>query len=174
MAERVKALLFRDDGSIPNNPGLPLLLYPGALGPAAGDLAAVAEELFARNGWRGAWRNGVFPFPHYHSTAHEVLAVCAGEAKVRFGGEAGETVTVRAGDVVVIPAGVGHQNLGSSSDFLIVGAYPAGQEDYDLCRGGAGERPQILENIRRVALPAADPVHGDGGPLLEHWGSAQG
>ncbi|MDX1541591.1 MAG: cupin domain-containing protein, partial [Geminicoccaceae bacterium] len=115
--------------------------------------------------------NGIFPFPHYHSNAHEVLAVCRGEAKVRFGGERGEVLEVAAGDVVVIPAGVGHQNLGSSADFLIVGAYPKGQENYDLCRGEPGERPGTLENIRRVPLPEQDPLAGRDGPLIERWRS---
>jgi uncharacterized protein YjlB len=68
----------------------------------------------------------------------------------------------------VIPAGVGHQNLGSSADFLLVGAYPRGQR-WDLCRGLAGERPQVLHNIARVPLPAADPVYGAKGPLVERW-----
>lgn len=166
----IRALRFEDDGRIPNNPDLPLLLYPAALDPeAAGDTAAVAERLFASNGWVGAWRNGVFPFPHYHSNAHEVLAVCGGEARIRFGGDTGETVEVRRGDVVLIPAGVGHQNLGSSSDFLVVGAYPAGQEDYDLCRGRPDERPRVLENIAAVPRPSSDPVFGQEGPMTRAW-----
>lgn len=166
----VAALHFQDDGRIPNNPSLPLLLYERALdSEGAADLAAEAEQLFARNGWGGAWRNGIFPFAHYHSNAHEVLAICRGRARVRFGGDAGQVVEVAAGDVVVIPAGVGHHNLGASADFLVVGAYPAGQEDYDLCRGEPGERPRVLENIRRVPLPEGDPVAGPEGPLIQHW-----
>ena len=166
--DRVETHRFADDGRIPNNPGLPLLLYPGALTVAGDDPAGRFEDRFRRNGWRGCWRNGIFAFPHYHSTAHEVLGIAAGEAKVRFGGEAGIVTTVEAGDVVAIPAGVGHQNLGSSRDFLVVGAYPAGQT-WDLCRGVSGERPGVLRNIEAVVLPARDPVHGDGGPLLVFW-----
>jgi uncharacterized protein YjlB len=159
---------FADDGVVPNNPTLPLLVYPGALDLPGADPAAACEALFAANGWGGSWRDGIYPFPHYHSTAHEVLGICRGEAKVRFGGNAGIALTVRAGDVVVIPAGVGHQNLGASADFLVVGAYPRGQR-WDLCRGAAEERPQVLDNIARVPLPAADPVYGADGPLVEHW-----
>lgn len=164
-----RAHLFADDGAIPNNPTLPFLVYPGALDLPEDNPAAICEAVFAGNDWGGAWRDGIFPFAHYHSTAHEVLGVCRGEARVRFGGATGLELTVRAGDVVVIPAGVGHQNLGSGPDFLVVGAYPRGQEDYDLCRGRPDERPQALENIARVPLPRADPLYGADGPLIEHW-----
>jgi uncharacterized protein YjlB len=159
---------FADDGAIPNNPTLPFLVYPGALDLSGPDPATACEAVFAANGWGGAWRDGIYPFPHYHSTAHEVLGICRGEAKVRFGGNAGIALTVRAGDVVVIPAGVGHQNLGAGADLLVVGAYPRGQR-WDLCRGVAEERPQVLDNIARVPLPPADPVYGADGPLVEHW-----
>jgi uncharacterized protein YjlB len=159
---------FADDGVIPNNPALPFLLYPGALDLPDDDPAAVCEAVFESNGWSGSWRDGIYPFAHYHSTAHEVLGVCRGEAKVRFGGNAGVIVTVRAGDVVVIPAGVGHHNLGASGDFLVVGAYPR-RQSWDLCRGLPEERPRVLDNIARVPLPAADPVYGAHGPLVEHW-----
>jgi uncharacterized protein YjlB len=167
-AVEATAHTFADDGAIPNNPSLPFLVYPGALNLPGDDPAAACEAVFERNGWSGSWRDGIYPFAHYHSTAHEVLGICRGEAKVRFGGNAGVTLTVRTGDVVVLPAGVGHQNLGASAGFLVVGAYPPGQR-WDLCRGPAEERPRALANIARVPLPAADPVYGADGPLLEHW-----
>lgn len=167
-AVTASAHLFADDGSIPNNPRLPFLVYPGALDLSGDDPAAICETVFAANDWGGSWRNGIYPFPHYHSTAHEVLGICRGEARVRFGGDTGMELTVRAGDVVVIPAGVGHQNLGSSADLLVVGAYPRGQS-FDLCRGQQEERSQALANLRRVPLPTADPLYGAEGPLVEHW-----
>lgn len=163
--------VFKDDGAIPNNPKLPLLFYPNALRLGTGDPAVLFERLFAANQWRGAWRNGIYTFHHYHSTAHEVLGIAQGTAKVQFGGEEGAIVDVGSGDAVVIPAGVGHKNLGASPDLLVVGAYPSGQ-GVDLCRGAPGERPQVLENIARVPLPPADPLYGSSGPLVEHWGSA--
>lgn len=70
--------------------------------------------------------------------------------------------------MVVIPAGVGHCNVGSSSEFLVVGAYPRGQS-WDLHTGEPDERPEVLENIRNVPFPEADPVFGKEGPLLEQW-----
>jgi uncharacterized protein YjlB len=127
------------------------------------------KELLAKNGWSGAWVNGVFSYHHYHSNAHEVLCVMSGEASIALGGPEGTTVEVKAGDVLVIPAGVGHRNVGPSSDFAVLGAYPQGQESYDLRTGAEGERPEVLENIRNVPLPEADPLCGPGGPLLARW-----
>jgi uncharacterized protein YjlB len=168
--DAVLAYRFERDDEIPNN-ALPLLVYPGAVDVAGADPAAAFERVFAANGWGGSWRNGIFPYPHYHSTAHEVLGIARGEAEVRFGGAGGAVLSVGPGDVVVIPAGVGHQNLGASPDLLVVGAYPRGSE-VDLRRGGAAERAAVERNIAGVPLPAADPVHGADGPLLRHWRSA--
>jgi uncharacterized protein YjlB len=169
-APAAECFRFEDDGSIPNNPKLPLLLYRGAL-DTSGDAAARCESLFAAHGWSGGWRNGIFSYHHYHSDAHEALGIIRGEAEVQLGGERGAVLRVKAGDVIVIPAGVGHKNLGSSSDFLVVGAYPDGRQP-DLCRGRPEERPGVLDNIARVSLPAADPVAGDDGPLLKNWRTA--
>jgi uncharacterized protein YjlB len=160
--------LFEDDGTIPNNPKLPLLLYRSALDFGYDDPARVCEKVFAAHGWNDAWQNGIYAFPHYHSTAHEVLGIARGHAKVRLGGAQGRQFTVHPGDVIVIPAGVGHQNLGSSHNLLVVGAYPSGLI-WDLCRGEPDERPRVLENIARVPLPDTDPVYGEAGPLIGHW-----
>ncbi|MBV8888467.1 MAG: cupin domain-containing protein [Alphaproteobacteria bacterium] len=163
----IEAHLFADDGVVPNNPALPLLLYRGALS-AMGDAAAACEQVFARNGWTGAWRNGIFAHHHYHSTAHEVLGIVRGSARVRLGGESGASLELSAGDVVVIPAGVAHKREAASPDLLVVGAYPRGQNP-DLCRAGAGERAAALPAIAAVPLPAADPVAGSAGPLMQRW-----
>jgi len=159
---------FPDDGTIPNHPTLPLILYQGVLLLEQNDPAATAERIFTENGWQGTWRNGIFDFHHFHSTAHEVLAICRGHATVCFGGEAGEILTISAGDVALLPAGTGHKRLNASRDLLVVGAYPPGQR-VDLCRGDAGERPQVLANIQRVPLPKTDPLYGNAAPLLTHW-----
>ena len=166
---RSQALIFEDDGDVPNNP-LPLIVYPAAIDPDAGDPAVAFETLFRRHGWGGGWRNGIYPFHHYHSTAHEVLGIAAGSAEVRFGGEGGETVTVHAGDAVLIPAGVGHKRLAGSADLLVIGAYPAGQSP-DLQRSGAGDGAGLRRRIAAVPLPDADPLGGKGGPMAERWGA---
>lgn len=159
--------LFEDDGTIPNNPRLPFLVYPGAL-DLGDDPAATCEAVFTANRWDRSWRDGIYPFPHFHSTAHEVLGICRGEARVRLGGAKGMVTTVRAGDVVVIPAGGGHQNLGASDDLLVVGAYPPGP-DWDLCTGEDGERAHVVDDIAAVPLPPTDPLFGEEGPLIRHW-----
>ena len=151
---------FADDGRVPNNPSLPLIVYRSALeiGPRC---VADCETLFADNGWSGAWRNGIYAHHHYHSTAHEVLGIAGGAVRVRLGGEAGTTIELHAGDVVVIPAGVG-------PDLVVVGAYPGGKSP-DMCSPGAQHRERVLRNVRDVPLPASDPVYGKPGPLIERW-----
>lgn len=158
---------FADDGDIPNN-RLPLIVYATAIAAKSGDPAVAFETLFAANGWGGMWRNGIYPFHHYHSTAHEVLGIARGTAEVRFGGEAGETLTVQAGDAVLIAAGVGHKRLSASDDLLVIGAYPKGQHA-DLMREGAADKAGIRARITAVPLPAADPVAGKAGPMAKAW-----
>jgi uncharacterized protein YjlB len=165
---QMAAYPLKDNGVFPNNESLPLLVYQGALVLNERDPASLFEALFEVNQWGYSWRNGVYGYHHYHSTAHEVLGVYSGGAKVGFGGEGGVAVAVGAGDVVVIPAGVAHKNLGASPDFRVVGAYPRGQR-WDLCYGQPGERPGADRNIARVPLPKADPAYGTDGPLIDYW-----
>jgi uncharacterized protein YjlB len=158
---------FDDDGGIPNSP-LPVLVYHDI--DDARD-ARRCERMFAASGWLGSWRDGIFSFHHFHSTAHEVLGIVAGSAAVMLGGPRGRRFDVSAGDVLVLPAGTGHCNLGSSADLLVVGAYPDGM-DWDLRRGDPAEHDEVLANISAVPLPRTDPVHGAGGPLSELWAAA--
>jgi uncharacterized protein YjlB len=167
----VLTLKFGDAGEIPNNPRLPVLIYKHAVRSEGDDAEGVArffEETWPQHGWRAAWRWGVYDFPHYHSTAHEVLGVYRGHASLRLGHTAGATLVVEAGDMIVLPAGTGHQNLGASPDFHVVGGYPVGQEA-DLLRGDKGERPAADHRIARVSLPTGDPLSGTTGALMKEW-----
>jgi uncharacterized protein YjlB len=170
-ARAPKAVVLGDTGRFPNS-WLPVLIYEAAL-PVGEGLASTFETRFAAHGWTGSWTNGLFGFHHYHSTAHEVLGVCAGQVRVGLGGEEGESVTLRAGDVLVLPAGVAHKNEEQSRDFRVVGAYPEGTS-YDMQYGKPAERPASDENIRRVSLPSSDPVEGKDGPLVHLWAEAAG
>ena len=161
-----------DDDQIPNNQKLPLLLYPNALSTSKNDLVSVCESLFSINNWQGCWKNGIFNYHHYHSMSHEVLGVCIGTAKVQFGGKRGIVFSLSPGDVVIIPAGVGHKNLGASSDLCVVGAYPLNQipDLYDdKAMSDQENKLKILRNIEQASLPLTDPVYGKDGPLLKYW-----
>ncbi|CAH0186472.1 cupin domain-containing protein [Roseomonas sp. CECT 9278] len=150
-------LFLREDPAIPNNPRLPVVLHRGAV--AAGD-AAAAEALFRRHGWRPAWRDGIFDFHHYHSNAHEALAIVAGHVRVQLGGESGVAIDLAAGDVVVLPAGTGHRNLASDPALLVVGAYPQGAEPPDQLHGAPQEAARARHAIAATPDPASDPVTG--------------
>lgn len=159
---------FKDDGRIPNN-RLPLLLYRNAFN---GEVSVrKLKSHFKENDWTNSWENGIYNFHHYHSTSHEVLGVAAGNARLQLGGENGRQVTVKAGDVIVIPAGVGHKKLEASDDFVVVGAYPEGR-DWDLLKGEPGERPQADKNIAALPIPKMDPLFGEASGLREIWKKA--
>jgi uncharacterized protein YjlB len=164
------ARLFADDGSVPNNPSLPFLVYRRAI-----DLAGTAdpeekiEAVFRANGWGNMmWRNGIFPYVHYHSMIHEGLGIARGRARVRFGGNEGEEMDIGPGDVAVLPAGTGHQCLWASPDLMVIGAYPKTGR-YDLCRGSKADHKRALKAIPKVPLPDSDPVYGADGPLTRLW-----
>ena len=149
---------------IPNHPSFAVLLYraTGLADPGA------ARERFASHGWGGSWVDGVFGYHHFHSTSHEVLAVVAGTARLELGGPQGRAFDVAAGDVVVLPAGTGHRRASASGGFTVVGAYPAGQEDYDLLRSADDA---ARARIASLGAPETDPVGGSG---VGRWGEAAG
>jgi uncharacterized protein YjlB len=157
---------FEDDGIIPNTV-FPLIIYKKVF-DAVENLDAIMEEAFSGNNWTNAWRNGIYPYHHYHSTSHEVVGVYKGSAELLLGGEKGKKVSVNAGDVIIIPAGTGHKKLSGSDDFAVLGAYPGGR-DYDLLTGEEGERPKADERIAQVPVPETDPVLGYKGGIMEYW-----
>jgi uncharacterized protein YjlB len=167
MEPAVETFVLKPDGEILNN-SLPLLLYRQALAPALRTPAA-CQALFARNEWGGNWVDGIFDYWHFHVTGHEALGCVAGEAEVGFGGDSGVRVTFAAGDVVVIPAGVGHKRLSAKrGGFTVVGGYPPGQNGAITLPGEIA-----LEEARRLIAaldpPRGDPVSGNEGPLISVW-----
>ncbi|KAK3677552.1 hypothetical protein LTR78_002402 [Recurvomyces mirabilis] len=112
---------------IPNSP-YPLLHYPGLLADIADCNAGEVYELFTGNGWEPQWiyRYGPTQVSHYHSHAHECMAVLTGHATIRFGvadtsddleastngaahEDGGVEIEAKAGDVFLLPAGVSHK-----------------------------------------------------------------
>nr|WP_249193653.1 cupin [Gluconobacter wancherniae] len=161
----VEVFSLRQNGWVPNSPHLPVIVYRNALEAGEGK-ESVYEALFERNGWPPQWRNGVYPFHHYHSLGHEVLGFSNGSAKLMLGGPGAHEVQVRGGDIALLPAGTGHCNLGSDADFTVIGAYPPEQE-FDILR--TAPTPEQMARINSLAFPTTDPVQGAGGTVSKEW-----
>jgi uncharacterized protein YjlB len=161
------AIVFAEDGLVPNNP-LPFLVYQDAVKLDPDHPEESVEGLFRSNSWGGMWRNGVYDYLHYHATVHEVLGVARGNARVRFGGDRGEVLEIKAGDVVILPAGTGHQCIRASDDFCVIGAYPPGAK-MEITRPTPENHAKALKTIPQVKLPPADPVTGVDGALMKLW-----
>lgn len=160
----VEKLQLSRNGWMPNNDRLPVLLYRHAF--SGSQVADRMEETFGTNLWPAQWRNGVYTFHHYHSTAHEVLGFAAGSARLVLGGEGGHNVTVGAGDVLVLPAGTGHFLADAAPGFLVVGAYPVGQH-WDICRSAPDAATS--ERMLHLPFPHSDPLTGRVGDLVRAW-----
>lgn len=159
--------LFKDDGNIPNSK-YPLLVYRNVFSGRGNEGAAWLEHRFTENGWHNFWRWTIYPFHHYHSNTHEVLGVFEGSAEICLGGPAGKKMTVTAGDILIIPAGLAHRCISSTYGFTVVGAYPEGKSA-DLIRAETSDHDAAVQSIRQVAVPGKDPVLGDAGGLVELW-----
>ena len=184
-----RVFLAESDG-MPNNGNLPLILYRAAVDLDDDEPERTFEKKFAQHGWGDGFRGDTFPFHHYHSVAHEVVGFARGKADIQFGGPTGPVRQVRAGDAVVIPAGVGHRRLDETPGFSSVGAYPPGQSP-DLCvmsesdariarqRRDVGslnlrvigkeELQATKKDIADTALPETDPILGNSGPIMTIW-----
>lgn len=158
---------FTDDGIIPNSK-YPLLIYRNAFTDRGIKGAEWLEEKFKQNKWYNSWRWGIYTFHHYHSNTHEVLGVFQGFAEVLIGGLKGKNMKISAGDIMVIPAGVGHKCLSYSGDFTVVGAYPDGKKPDLVKESETGKRNSALKNIAEVETPSQDPLIGNKG-LVDIW-----
>lgn len=159
--------VFEDDGLVPNNP-LAFIIYKRVIDVDTAHPEPTIEDVFASHRWGSMWRNGIFDYLHYHSTAHEALGVARGQARVRFGGDGGKVLDLTAGDVAILPAGTGHQCLFATRDLSVVGAYPPGQT-MEITRPTPDNHARAIRMIPRVAVPRTDPVMGEDGPLVRLW-----
>ena len=113
-----------------------------------------------------------FPYWHFHTRGHEVLACVSGRARIGFGGDRGIKVDVETGDVCVIPAGVGHRRLDASGDFQMAGGYPPGQQG-NIVRPGELDDATIAREIAALALPETDPISGLADGVVAIWRGGQ-
>ncbi len=132
--------------------------------PPTYEKAKLFRERFRDNGWSGLWTDTIYDYTHFHSNAHEVLGIAEGHLNLRLGGDSGSLFRLKAGDMVIVPAGVGHRRVGNDKGLKVIGAYPRGQSHYDMKRKG--------RRVPKVALPSIDPFFGAEGPLVRAWQSA--
>lgn len=107
---------------------------------------------------------------HYPTgTSHEVLCISSGHATLCFGGEDNSQrveADVETGDVIVVPADVGHRLLeDKDGGFEMVGSYPKGT-NWDMCYGKEGEEDRV-QSIGSLGWFDKDPLYGDEGPALK-------
>ena len=149
-------IIASDDGDIPNN-RLPLIVYEGAIDATAGDPAVAFEDsvprqrLGRRLAERHLSRSTTIIRPPTRCSASPAARPRSASAARR-----AKRFRVKAGDAVLIPAGVGHKRLSSSHDLLVIGAYPGGQWA-DLMREGAEDKAGIRARIAAVAAAAGGP-----------------
>jgi len=161
--------VFKTNKNFPNNK-LPLLIYKNAcmLGKQKKIAVQLLQKIFNKNNWKNSWSNGIYSFHHYHSNTHECMGIVSGKAWVIFGGTGGIKLLLEKGDVVIIPAGVGHKCSKASADFLCVGAYPGGVE-YDTNLGTTEQFTKAKLRVEKLPKPSLDPVFGKEGFLKSFW-----
>jgi len=154
-------------GYFPNNSRFPLVIYKEVFNFSNPSLEGV-QQLLANNHWLNSWVDSIYDFHHYHSNTHETLVIVEGRCTVQIGGDKGKKYAIGKNDVIIFPAGVSHKNVGSSSDFKCIGAYPA-DIAYDMKHGTAEEHPEVDSTIQNVKLPKSEPIFGKKGLLFNYW-----
>src|SRR5690242_10659409 len=163
--KRVRQIQCDKATDVPNSP-LPVLLYRSVLASHVVGKARAFRQCFKKNGWTGIWTDTIYDYTHFHSNAHEVLGIAEGRVTVRLGGDIGRLFRLNAGDMLVLPAGIGHQRVGDDDGLKVVGAYPPGQSHFNMKRKGRA--------IAKVPLPPKVPFYGEDGPLVRFWSAPSG
>jgi len=169
MSDNVEKFYFSGNGRVPNS-RFPTLVYRGISTGSVLDM----EELIRANDWHPTWHNsmGMIPNHHFHAEAHEIIVINSGELDCQLGGHDGARTTLRAGDAVVIPAGVGHLGVGFTEDLRVTGGFPAGYCFLDFRLGYADEYYELAERASLIPVPAKDPFFGAQGHLPKIWNAA--
>lgn len=145
----------------------PLIIYHKAFNASPSELNAHFKKIGEVT---PQWVYTMYSQTHFHSTTHEVLGVVSGRARLCFGGEENPDrfePTVEQGDLIIVPAGVGHRlmdDLSHTESFKMVGAYPPDAE-WDMCYGQPGEEEKI-QRIETLDWFHRDPLYGKDGPVL--------
>ncbi|EPQ51638.1 cupin domain-containing protein [Gloeophyllum trabeum ATCC 11539] len=147
----------------------PLLVYHTVFSPSA-TKSSITAHLSKINVIEPHWTYSMYPTSHFHSNTHEVLIILKGSAKLLFGGEENldrVEADVTKGDAIVLPAGMAHRLLqDKSGDFQMLGCYPVGADQWDMCYGKEGEG-DVEGRIRKLRWFEKDPIYGSEGPVLE-------
>lgn len=140
-----------------------IIVYRNAVDPDDADCAAKFEALFAENGWHLEWRGRISDTGHFHSRAHEVIAIVKESAILAFGGGKGKRVVLDVGDAVLVPPGLLHRQADAwAGGVEAVGAIPEGVE-WDLRREPPPNEPD--GGTTPVDRPWCDPILGTRGPF---------
>jgi uncharacterized protein YjlB len=175
MAKRINTnphiihFILKRNKNFPNS-NFPVLIYKTAvtLPKQKKKAAQIMEKIFSRNGWSNSWTNGIYDFHHYHSITHECMAIIMGTTSVILGGPKGRKIELTEGDIIILPAGVGHKSLKCSENFQCMGTYPQGK-DYDTNTGTLAEYKKAILNIKNLPAPQKDPIFGKLGFLKTYW-----
>ncbi|WWC88229.1 uncharacterized protein L201_003134 [Kwoniella dendrophila CBS 6074] len=152
----------------------PFMIYHSAYSPSSLSASSVEQHLRSIGVVNPAWRYTMYKQHHYHSNVDEVLVVVKGSAKLCFGGSLSNPdkleVEVSKGDAMIVPAGVGHALLEDKSEdepFQMVGSYPIGSKNWDMCTGEDSDKGSKWKTIRTLGWLRGDPIYGDKGPVLD-------
>ncbi|EMD33461.1 hypothetical protein CERSUDRAFT_142422 [Gelatoporia subvermispora B] len=170
---RVSLHLIPAHGRIPNTSihNRPLIIYHNAFVDSSLTADRIEAHLTRVGVVRPNWRYTMYPTSHFHSTTHELLVIVHGRGRMLFGGDENPNAVeteIRKGDAILIPAGVAHKLVeDQEGGFQMVGSYPVGAQEWDMCYGKGGKEEEgVEERIRQLGWFQKDPLYGDKGPAL--------
>lgn len=67
---------------------------------------------------------------------------------------------------MLVPSGVAHAMIEDKGGFSMVGSYPVGAMNWDMCTGQDGEKKDAWKTVKGVNWFEKDPIYGDEGPAI--------